>query len=932
MPAADLAVLTVFIALCLFRAWFKLQSVESDFFENILPSRATFNRIDIGARVQLFYTSALFLLIAFFSAQSVLKLLFTFFQLTDRAYKNLFTVPSVIGIICLVCELFSIKTERTIIFILVLIAVLIVSNQLLKKILYGISISLKIIFILSISISLSFFISHVLRLLFHEEIIPVHWLFAIIWGIVISIINQFRKKAISTSPILFSFLPISFLGIGVVVSQEFFLILNQHQINFLSATSYLIVGSILLVALSVFIFYKKISFNIQASSIISKIVAPVILVTIIVGGNYLTISTTTNDFFELANPANGLMRIFQYHEIPFFHFMNSHGLSELFAPVIYTLLNGFSNTNAFTTYGYLPFIVEVLIIYFLLLKIFKSSWVAFLMVLLFPFLQTDFMCRSLIFLGSVFFLHRLFIKFTVARLVVLGYWLVFNLLWILDSGIANFISVTIILIIYLAARFNFQLLKKYLLAIFLVVVPICFTVIIITIAFQFNTIENIQQAWFYISASQAHGDTWLSYSFDRLYYFHYYIIPVVILFVLIFFIGQFKYHMSRSGNFMYLAIVFFALYYLANFQRGLVRHTLVTGYDDFFASFLFLLLPLTVYFIIRNKQNALLFFFALNALMIFSFKIPVDSNSKSLYNSFTTQIKKNEIINASTVKIVRTNDHDLYLKNNFQDLITYMEKNLSGNQTFIDFATIPMLYFYTNRRVPSYFNQYLQNTITDELQKINLSQLTAAEAPIVVCCHEPEQWGDNIDGVPNNLRYERIWNFIFENYHPATVLNDFQVWVKNDFVLKFNPVAHDSSVFTKAKSCNLIWYPMLLALNKTEEINKAEVLKTVENQNYLTIENELNKTANYLEVTLKNNHSVPTEVSLLYFENETQKGSFKFSVARNNSELSNYLIPVSIQYNWRILPLSIVKMIMPDHVEIHSIRLLKIKSTVNENQ
>ncbi|GDX53192.1 hypothetical protein LBMAG27_22390 [Bacteroidota bacterium] len=814
----------------------------------------------------------------------------------------------------------------TLIFILVLLALLIGFYKPLKIILPDLSFSLKIIFILSLSISISCFFSRLLHLFSETELIPAHWLFAICWGIIVGGLIILNKKTFTTKRILYSSFPVLLLGIWVVASQEIFLILNQQSVFFGTATLYFVAGSFFLLCISVFIFYWKINFKKDSASIISKIIAPISIITVFITGHYNPITTTTDDFFELANPANGLMRIFQFHEMPFFNFMSSHGLSEIFSPVLYSLLNGFSNTNAFNVYGFFPFIIEAVLIYFLLLKFFKSAWIAIIVVLLFPFLQTDFMSRSVIFIGSIFLLQKLFTHFSLKRMVILGYWLVFNLLWLIDAGVANFISVAVLLLIYLITFFSFDLLKKYFLATLFVLIPIAVIIFLFTLLFHFNTIESLSQAWQYISANQEHGFSWLTYSYNNIYYFHYYIFPVSFVFLLVFLVSLFKIRLFKSDGFIYISLLFFIIYYLANFQRGLVRHSLVFGYDDVAVSFAFLIIPLAVYYFIADKRKALLLFFAVNVLLIFTIKIPLDSRAAGMYNSFASTLRSIEIVDSATHKVERTKGHELFLKNNFQDLKLFMEKNLSPEQTFIDYATIPMLYFYTNRKVPSYFNQYLQNTITDELQKINIEHLKYCSVPIVIYCHEPERWGDNIDGVPNNLRYQRMWNFIFKNCHPATVLNDFQVWVKNDFVLKYNPSIADSSVFTETKSCNLIWYPMLLAINKSEEIKNAKVLNSSVNQNYLSIENRQNESGNYIEVKAENNTSDPTEASLEYYVNEHLKGSIKFMIEKKNEKHSNYLIPVFIQYNWRVLPITAVKIVCPENVKVQSIQLLSIKT------
>ena len=81
-----------------------------------------------------------------------------------------------------------------------------------------------------------------------------------------------------------------------------------------------------------------------------------------------------------------------------------------------------------------------------------------------------------------------------------------------------------------------------------------------------------------------------------------------------------------------------------------------------------------------------------------------------------------------------------------------------------------MLYYYAQRKVPSYFNQSLQNEVTEKIQRINLEQTEGLDIPFVVFSHYPDNWWDNTDGVPNAIRYPVLANWIYKNYLPDTLV------------------------------------------------------------------------------------------------------------------------------------------------------------------
>ena len=110
-----------------------------------------------------------------------------------------------------------------------------------------------------------------------------------------------------------------------------------------------------------------------------------------------------------------------------------------------------------------------------------------------------------------------------------------------------------------------------------------------------------------------------------------------------------------------------------------------------------------------------------------------------------------------------------------------MDENLSEEQTFLDFSNNPMLYYYCQRSVPSYFCQSLQNTVTDFQQLSQLNKIDTSLVPIVIYQNIPRGWGDQTDDVPNNMRQYLIAEFIYQHYEPYTVINHKAIWTTKSF-------------------------------------------------------------------------------------------------------------------------------------------------------
>jgi hypothetical protein len=310
---------------------------------------------------------------------------------------------------------------------------------------------------------------------------------------------------------------------------------------------------------------------------------------------------------------------------------------------------------------------------------------------------------------------------------------------------------------------------------------------------------NFAAALNYAKSNLAHGYYRLAWSHPHQFFIYHYFLPLISLLSIIVTVALLrrdKISVSTAKYTPALASIFFLLLYLANGQRGLVRHSFLSGSEMFLASTFFVGLALFITFLIERNQkstNRYCLFFSSAFLVFVLLKFfPLGHNETlfqtALKNPSFAQFDRNFGEEALTQ---RTSPDYAFQEIMYTDLKRFLDNNLTAAQTFLDFSNTPMLYYYCERRIPGYFNQNLQNTVNDYLQLHMLKQVDPENTPVVVFSNVPHNWFDATDGVPNVMRYYLIAEYIFEHYKPIGIISNKSIWVAKRLEYVFESMAED---------------------------------------------------------------------------------------------------------------------------------------------
>jgi len=306
---------------------------------------------------------------------------------------------------------------------------------------------------------------------------------------------------------------------------------------------------------------------------------------------------------------------------------------------------------------------------------------------------------------TIKFLHRYFTARTIKSLYQLLFWILFITLWRIDFGASIIPAIVLIFVLEWVQSKSIPDIKK------VIFNSVIFVVVLGVVSFVVNLIsdgklfENLPLALAYLGGSQAHAYSELAKKFTSLFYLHYFVFPIVSMLILIqiWFTG---WKQKMRFEFTELSTVFLGLIYLFNAQRGLVRHSFTEEYDLYISSVFFLFVATWALRFFPKYKG--LFFTVFSFIFILGFHYSTHGKPKSfanrtLENSVTAQGIKNTQERINRVKV--SDDFD---SEGYQRMADFINVNLKPDQTFIDFSHTPMVYFLTQRNVPSYFRWVLK--------------------------------------------------------------------------------------------------------------------------------------------------------------------------------------------------------------------------------
>ncbi|MDD3280776.1 MAG: hypothetical protein PHC83_04315 [Bacteroidales bacterium] len=904
--------------------------------DNPIFSQATLEGVDINKRVNMFYLLVFSACISFCILYFVSYLLFNILNITTKQKHHL-SIINVLGIFAVISTIIGLNSHSYAIILLLCSLLLVILYTLYNKkatIFSAFGKETNIKFILGTSILLFFGCSFLFNssAIFYNNYAIAFLLIVIFISILYFFFYTILKFNDSKIRLLLS--STAALPFLAFLSFEFYMYRNLNLNKFIDyKLLYLILYGCVLIFLFIFINSKK-KHNFNTKKLLSVFIYPSIIINIILLTNYQVIFPQTEDMFELANPANAMMKIFVHHQIPFIDFITSHMLYEQWTGILYNTIFGYKGGLDFLTYKFLNTLFLFLISYHFFSKILRKSAYALLFLISFPFI-INFLGNESFFVVFVFYSIMQLVKNQNTKNYLILYVCIIGLIiWRIDNGAAAiFSSLLFTPILFFTTKTKWKLIP------FFKATAITSTVLLGAFALSFimrspdYIMGNLQSAFHYISSNQAHGYSQLVYNYTHQFLIYYIFIPTIAVLSSLFIIYTIRKNSYIDNHTFYLlsASLFFFIVFFINAQRGLVRHSFMEYTEFFFTSTFFLaLILLSIYlFYTYNKRKQFIRFYASAFCLLFLLKFfPIENNNTMIQNAIScpsiketdARLKKEKIRN----RVLKSDD---FKKNTFLDFKNFLDSNLSENQSFIDFSNTPMLYYYCQRKSPGYFCQNLQNTVDDYLQLQLLKHFDTHEFPVVVFSAYPLNWFDHTDGISNIMRYYLIAEYIFANYRPFCIINNKSIWTKKHASIHWKISETDTLInnppFFDYKKAAYHWGTYLTQTDAPFYQNiYHEILENTKNKDNLTVSIP-SYLSNIHHLFMLISINTPHETNNCYIKLKNQDreaGGFCFELIKGKYD---YAIRLSNNYFWHNSEIDTIIIEKSKETEIKAIKVIK---------
>jgi hypothetical protein len=583
--------------------------------------------------------------------------------------------------------------------------------------------------------------------------------------------------------------PLAWIPLLSVAATEFYMILNQHAIH---KPGTVLFYALLLVFIILWMVYRNLKWkklgdvdDLDHFPLLGKSWFPALCIGIAALAAYKPVVSVQVDWFEDANKILPLQQWFEFGKIPFLDTFSSHALSDFGTGILFGILNAYHPYGGFVYSFIIPVAVAVLIYYFIF-RITDNGFIALFVALFYPY--TEFIIPSYYNLVPISILALMNVYRKQSPLNYFTFFLVLVLMvfWRIDLGSANLVAGIGALVTLCFAVPDFKTNRKELLKGLTLVAGGTILIFLVTlILYSGSLFGRISEALAYMSSFQSYGLKELSNTKDIKYFSLYFVLPVAVLLALAHAFYRLIKNKENSKQITYLSlsILFLGIFFLVNFQRGLVRHTLAEYWDTALTSYGFLILALGVFFNHRFRENrAILFFIFISAstLLVVNYKFSSPELTRNNLYFSAKQEMHNSFAGLSFDSRIDRAPENANNASNYHELDAFMKNNFADSSTFLDFSNSPMLYHYLNRVTPNYFCQIPHTAHNDKLQADLLEELKNYDIPVVVFSNVPYNFWDNLDGIPNTLRHYRISEYIYTHYKPYAIINKHCIWLKRD--------------------------------------------------------------------------------------------------------------------------------------------------------
>ncbi len=913
-PGKSILFTSLFYSLWLVINWATPVAFDLHSFTGRMIGIATLEAIDVEARVSMFYkclllfagSFSIFTIIGYFIFSKNSRLLYS-------SENRIINFMSIAGLIIFVFKVFETEVYETleIIYFLhkLMLASIILRFIFFKKneiSLYQFSI------VLCLAVSSYFLIADLNNLAGYINNPDFYFVTFIIAYLMLIALNIFLKsktaacKQYQTNLISFALLPLIGLPFISILKDEIFLIFKANNL-FLSSPLIIYLVLMVLLVFAGIIRYKKgrrRELNPERDQLFRSYF-PLLIFSLTAYMSYSYFEEYYDEIFEAGNVYLPIMEYKLFGTLSPLEKLNTHLLSDYFFSAIYTFFNGLK-INEITLYEFLLVPINYTLYYYLIKYLTRNGFIAVFFIMLFPYVEAILPLGFCLSILGIFALSKTIgPKQSLKNYLFYFLILLFLASWRIDFGFTCLLTLPLLLLFYNFRdpeyKINWPILFK---AGTIVAGAVVILIGMMSFYRHINFFAKASYLLNYCMSAQSYSYRDIGDGNSPSFKMHYLIFPAVVALILITLVIKYKQlNKSKGQRLAYLSLLFITIFYLVNFNRGLIRHSLLEGSDIFTSSFIYIILPGSA-FILFKKENQIvrgLLFFILSFFLVNTYKVPNAKGQSGLFEKLENKIKTSKNINLAKIESRIKNSPG---KNDvrYKSFTDFMLKHTKADETFIDFANRPMLYFFSRKITPSWFYQNPLCEQNDFLQKKFIKDLSNYKTPYLLFSGMSQLGYDGIDDVPNTLRHYRMAEYFYNNYKPFIIIDGLCLWKNNTTT----DIDQKDTVFRYHQTTGR---PSTLKTIKTQ-------LKINPDKKYIVKITSKDKLNNDLQVFFNGNSFSPAKNSLkdnlVYYLIDVKGKRCELSL-KNDSNLIDFLVVESdyipdyfsekcLSYDFRKLP------------------------------
>lgn len=678
---------------------------------------------------------------------------------------------------------------------------------------------------------------------------------------------------------------------------------------------------------------------------------------------YIFTYSSFADAYELGNVAVAMDTLL-YGKLPIIDYFSAHALGDVWTRLIYCFVHGDLNGILVNPYAGIASIVAFIALFYILKQVFDAD-VAVLFVLLFPGSTTGIKFTSVCMI-SVALLLLICRKPSVKTYILFWIGMLISAFSKYDEGISLGIACILAYMIGCLFQKEWKKLRDFIISGACVGAIVLAAYVIYALLTGIPVIGRIKE---WLSVSVGSNSSWATANFGDqttfAFLIAYFVVPLTAIALLIFTV--IRYIKNRTNLLLTLFTVVFSLTEILYITRTIVFHNLdvSSGYTGVLLNFIHWTVAAYVLYVSsehgKSDNFKLLSFMGAMMAMILIEGTAVThywpDASASLINSgfYTAEVwnlQDGTTSNQGKPRIVY-DEETTELVNSFKNVFDSL---LTDNQTFLDFANITSMYLLTGRERPCYVGQS-PSLLTDLYsQQRFLEEISEYDCPLAVVGTTETSYLQHMWGIPHNVRYYKIAEYIYNNYRPLVTFGEFAIWCDKASYEAYRDTLlseglDDNGVYTLVdygydfttpyldENGNMQWsfkpyhsydlgqIPYIWAnYDDYEAIDNPEIIKlTSRNMNTFQFDGSqsvVSADGNYLAFEMTNTSEEDISINIVFYDstNEGAKTHYYFIAKPGTNQ---YLIRVSQDYFWDAFNVNTITFGSNEALTVDNVRILQ---------